>query len=112
FLGQLHPERAEASILYRNLGGNRFKDVSRDVGLVDLSWRGDATAFDVNDDGFPDLYVLDMQGGHHIWLNEGGKHFRDASAAYFPKTPWGGMADKAFDSAGVGRVYLFVTRIN
>jgi len=42
FLGHLHPERAEASILYRNLGGNRFKDVTREVGLADLSWSGDA----------------------------------------------------------------------
>jgi len=112
FLGQLHPERAEASILYRNLGGNRFKDVSRDVGLVDLSWSGDATAFDVNDDGFPDLYVLDMQGGNHIWLNEGGKHFRDATADYFPKTPWGGMGVKVFDFDGDGRLDLFVTSMH
>src|SRR5205809_2089517 len=85
FLGHLRPERAEASILYRNLGGNRFKDVSRDVGLVDLSWTGDATPFDVNDDVFPDLYLLDMQGGDHLGLNEGGKRFRDATAKYFPK---------------------------
>src|SRR5256884_8745353 len=103
FLGQLHPERAEASILYRNLGGNRFKDVSRDVGLVDLSWSGDATAFDVNDDRFPDLYVLAMQGGNHIWLNEGGKHFRDATADYFPKTPWGGMGVKRSEERRVGK---------
>src|SRR4029077_5234328 len=89
FMGHLHPERAEASILSHNLGGNRFKDVTREVGLVDLSWSGDATALDINDDGFPDLYILDMQGGDHLWLNEGGKHFRDATATYFPKPPWG-----------------------
>src|SRR6266851_6506522 len=59
FMGHLHPERAEANILYHNLGGNRFKDVTREVGLVSPSWSGDATALDVNDDGFPDLYILD-----------------------------------------------------
>jgi hypothetical protein len=112
FLGHLHPERAEASILYRNLGGNRFKDVSREVGLVDLSWSGDATALDVNDDGFPDLYVLDMQGGDHLWLNEGGKRFRDATAKYFPKTPWGSMGAKVFDFDGDGRLDLFVTSMH
>ena len=112
FLGHLHPERAEASILYRNLGGNRFKDVSRDVGLVDLSWTGDATAFDVNDDGFPDLYVLDMQGGDHLWLNEGGKRFRDATAKYFPKAPWGSMGAKVFDFDGDGRLDIFVTSMH
>jgi enediyne biosynthesis protein E4 len=112
FAGHLHPERAEASILYHNLGGNRFKDVSREVGLVDLSWSGDATALDINNDGFPDLYILDMQGGDHLWLNEGGKHFRDATAQYFPKTPWGSMGVKVFDFDGDGRLDLFVTSMH
>jgi len=112
FSGHLHPERAEASILYHNLGGNRFQDVSREVGLVDKSWSGDATAVDLNDDGFPDLYVLDMQGGNHVWLNEGGKHFRDATAQYFPKTPWGAMGVKVFDFNGDGRLDVFTTSMH
>ena len=109
FHGHTHPERAEASILYHNLGGNRFKDVTREVGLRDLSWSGDATVIDVNEDGFPDLYFLNMQGANHLWLNEGGKRFRDATSTYFPKTPWGAMGVKAFDFNGDGRVDLFVT---
>ncbi len=112
FMGHLHPERAEASILYHNLGGNRFKDVSGEVGLVDKSWSGDATALDINNDGFPDLYILDMQGGDHLWLNEGGKRFRDATAQYFPKTPWGSMGVKVFDFDGDGRLDLFVTSMH
>jgi enediyne biosynthesis protein E4 len=109
FHGHTHPERAEASILYKNLGGGRFKDVTRETGLVDLSWSGDATVIDVNDDGWPDLYVLDMQGENHLWLNQGGKRFREATQAYFPRTPWGAMGVKAFDFDGDGRVDLFVT---
>jgi len=112
FMGHLHPERAEPSILYRNLGGNRFRDVTREVGLVDRSWSGDATALDVNDDGFPDLYILDMQGGDHLWLNEGGKHFRDATAHYFPKSAWGSMGVKVFDFDGDGRLDLLVTSMH
>jgi len=112
FMGHLHPDRAEASILYHNLGGNRFKDVSRDVGLVDKSWSGDATALDINRDGFPDLYILDMQGGDHLWLNEGGKHFRDATAKWFPKTPWGSMGAKVFDFDGNGQLDIFVTSMH
>jgi len=109
FHGHTHPQRAEASILYRNVGGGRFKDVTREVGLVDLSWSGDATVIDVNDDGLPDLYIPNMQGENHVWLNEGGKHFRDATSEYFPKTPWGAMGVKAFDFDGDGRVDLLVT---
>jgi enediyne biosynthesis protein E4 len=91
FMGHLHPDRAEASILYHNLGDNRFRDVSGETGLVDKSWSGDATSLDINGDGFRDLYVLDMQGADHLWLNVGGKRFRDATSKYFPKTPWGSM---------------------
>jgi enediyne biosynthesis protein E4 len=109
FHGHTHPDRAEPSILYKNLGGGRFKDVTKAVGLVDLSWSGDATVIDANDDGWPDLYVLDMQGENHLWLNEAGKRFRDATRDYFPKTPWGAMGVKAFDFDGDGRVDLFVT---
>lgn len=109
FKGHLHPDRAEASILYKNMGGNRFKDVSRETGLVDVSWSGDATPIDVNEDGYLDLYVLDMQGENHLWLNDHGKRFHDATAQYFPKTPWGAMGVKAFDFNGDGRVDLFVT---
>jgi hypothetical protein len=109
FHGHVHPERAEASILYRNLGGNRFKDVSGETGLVDKSWSGDATILDANDDGRPDLYVVNMLGANHLWLNQGGKRFRDATAEYFPRTPWGAMGVKAFDYDGDGRLDLFVT---
>src|SRR2546421_3497593 len=84
FHGHTHPDRAEASILYHNLGGGRFRDVTRAVGLVDSSWSGDATVLDVNDDGRPDLYILNMQGENHLLLNEDGKRFRDATREYFP----------------------------
>jgi hypothetical protein len=109
FMGHTHPDRAETSILYRNLGGNRFADVTRSTGLIDRSWSGDATAFDANGDGWPDLYVLDMQGANHLWLNEGGRRFRDATSQLFPVTPWGAMGAKAFDFDGDGKLDLFVT---
>lgn len=109
FFAHVLPDRAESSILYRNLGGNRFRDVSRQVGFVDLSWSGDATPIDVNDDGFLDLYLLNMQGENHLWVNEGGKRFRDSTGAYFPRTPFGAMGVKVFDFDGDQRLDLFLT---
>ena len=109
FSGHRFPERTERSVLYRNLGGNRFEDVTEKVGLVDGSWSGDASLTDFNQDGYPDLYILNMQGDDHYWENQGGKRFVDRTAEMFPKTPWGAMGIKAFDSDNDGDLDLFLT---
>jgi hypothetical protein len=109
FSGHLHPDRSETAILYRNLGGNRFRDVTGDVGLGDAGWSGDASVADVNGDGFPDLYTLNMQGGNHYFENENGRRFVDKTAQYFPRTSWGAMGIKFFDYDNDGRSDLFVT---
>ncbi len=109
FSGHLKPERTERSILYRNLGGNKFADVSVDTGLVETGWNGDATILDFNRDGYPDLYVPNMQGDDHYWENQGGKRFVEKTAQYFPKTSWGAMGVKAFDYDNDGLVDLMTT---
>ncbi len=109
FSGHLKPERAERSILYRNLGNRRFADVSEQTGLTDVSWSGDATAMDGNDDGWPDLYVANMLGDDEYYENEGGKRFRRRSRDLFPRTPWGSMGIKVFDVDNDGRLDLLVT---
>ncbi|HVV70731.1 MAG TPA: VCBS repeat-containing protein, partial [Verrucomicrobiae bacterium] len=63
FSGHQYSYRVEHCILYHNEGNGRFKNVTADVGLDKfVSWTGDATFTDLNGDGFPDLYVLNMQG--------------------------------------------------
>jgi enediyne biosynthesis protein E4 len=110
FEGHLHPEaRNERSILYENKGGNRFVDVTEERRLVDLSWSGDASPIDVNGDGWPDLYVLNMQGHDEYYENVGGKYFEKRSRAVFPKTPWGSMGIKAFDYDNDGDLDIMVT---
>ena len=54
----MHADRSENGLLYKNLGGNRFKDVTEKVGLGPAGWSGDASFADVNGDGFPELYTL------------------------------------------------------
>lgn len=109
FVGHKYPERTETSILYRNLGDGRFEDVSRATGLVDTGWAGDATFSDLNRDGWPDLYVLNMQGADHYYENQGGKRFEEKTAALFPRTPWGAMGVKFFDYDGDGLMDLYLT---
>jgi len=109
FEGHLHPDRFEFSVLYRNLGGNKFKDVSAEVGLQDASWSGDAAFADLNGDAFPDLYVLNMQGADHYYENAGSRKFVDKTSEYFPRTPWGAMGVKFFDFDNDGRLDLYLT---
>ena len=64
---------------------------------------------DLNGDGWPDLFVLNMQGTDHYYENAGGREFVDKTAQYFPRTPWGAMGIKFFDYDNDGRPDLFVT---
>lgn len=108
FLGHMKPERTEVSILYRNLGGKKFRDVSKEVNLVDTSWSGDATIVDINNDGWLDLYVVNMQGDDHFYVNQAGRRFEDRTSEYFPKTSWGAMYAKFFDFNQDGLLDLYV----
>lgn len=109
FQGWQFPGRSEQSVLYQNLGGGKFEDVSRKMGLEHLGWSGDATFCDLNLDGFPELYVLNMSGDDKYYENDKGQRFADKTAAFFPKTPWGAMGVKFFDYNLDGLMDLFVT---
>ncbi len=109
FSGHLYADRTEGCILYKNLGNKRFLNVTDKVGLREFGWSGDASFADLNQDGFPDLYVLNMQGNDHYFENINGKAFVDKTDVYFPKTPWGSMGIKFFDFDNDGLMDLFVT---
>ena len=109
FSGHLFPQRTEYSILYRGLGNGRFKDVTQETGLRDGSWSGDCSFADVNQDGFMDLYIVNMQGDDHFYENQQGKTFVEKTDQYFPKTSWGAMGVKFFDANLDGRLDLYIT---
>ena len=109
FSGHLFPERLRQSRLFHNEGGNRFTDVTTQTGLDDLGFSGDATATDFNDDGWPDLYVLNMQGHDNYWVNQDGERFTNRSEDVFPGTPWGAMGVKSFDYDNDGDMDMILT---
>jgi hypothetical protein len=109
FMGHLHPDRFEYPILYKNMGHNRFKDVTDEVGLNPTGWCGDATFADLNGDGRPDLFLLNMAGSSHYYENNGGKEFVDKTSEVFPKTPYGSMGTIFLDYDNDGRPDLFIT---
>ena len=105
----MKPERAEQSALFKNLGQRVFAEVSREVGLLDSSWSGDASPVDFNGDGWQDLYVLNMQGHDSYYENVAGRRFVKKSREAFPKTPWGSMGIKTLDYDNDGRMDLFIS---
>ena len=109
FAGHLHPERSERSILYKNLGGNKFADVTESSGLKNSGWSGDAIPFDYDGDGRTDLYVLNMQGHNELWHNLGGGKFEAVGRRVVPATPWGAMGVQVLDWNGDGKLDLYVT---
>jgi hypothetical protein len=109
FGNHLFASKSEQSILYQNQGENRFVDVSQDVELTDTGWTGDANALDLNEDGWPDLYVPNMQGHDEYYENEGGKRFVRKSREVFPETPWGAMGIGVFDYNQDGQMDILIT---
>ena len=109
FAGQLKPERFEKSIMYKNLGNKRFQDVTKELGLEDNNWTGDACPMDLNRDGWTDLYVLNMQGHDDYYENDQGRSFIRRSREFFPATPWGAMGIQIFDYNNDGPFDIFIT---
>ena len=109
FAGHLKPERTERSLLFRNAGENRFVDVTEEVGIKADGWSGDAVPLDANEDGWPDLYVLNMQGHDQYYENDQGQHFIDKSLAVFPRTSWGAMSAQILDFDNDGHQDLYIT---
>ena len=109
FAGHLKPERTEPSLLFRNAGENRFVDVTKEVGIKADGWSGDAMPLDANEDGWPDLYVLNMQGHDQYYENDRGQRFIDKSLAVFPRTPWGAMSAQLLDFDNDGHQDLYIT---
>jgi hypothetical protein len=70
-------------MLYRNRGDGTFEDVTQSVGL-NVSYYGMGVAIgDIDNDGFPDLFVTGV-GGNHLFRNlpgkAGGRRFVDVTA--------------------------------
>ncbi len=73
--------------LMENIGG-AFVDVSDKAGInYQLSYGLSACVTDVNNDGYPDLYVCnDFLGPDHFYINNGDKTFTEKTSEYFKET--------------------------
>jgi hypothetical protein len=81
--------------LFRNLGGERFEDVTERSGTGDAGFGMAVTVGDVDNDGRPDLYVTN-HGRNTLFWNAGDGVFRDITEA-------AGVGDTL---AGLGATFL------
>lgn len=97
------------NVLYRNLGGLRFQDVTRESGiqLTNLYCRG-ANFADVNGDGFLDLLVAVTGQGVRCFINNGKGHFFDQTPACGLATPYGATSITMADVDGNGTLDIYV----
>ncbi len=70
---------APTNHLYRNEGGGRFADVTREANLAKSGWGNGVCIADFDNDGFDDLYVT-YWGTNVLYRNDGKGKFSDVTA--------------------------------
>jgi hypothetical protein len=99
--------------LFHNLGNGHFEEVSEKLGIRSRRWALAAVAADLRGTGYPDLFVANDYGVSELYLNEGGKRFREAGKetgiGYAPKS---GMSAAVGDVLNEGRFGVYVSNIS
>jgi hypothetical protein len=109
---------AAADRFYRNVGGNRFEDVSEEVGVAGEARFGFQTVvFDLDQDGWLDLYVANDSQGNFMWRNLEGRGFEDVAlrtglALGMNGEPQAGMGVALGDYDGDQALDLYVTNFS
>lgn len=80
--------------LFRNLGDGRFADVTDQAGLAENRFSQGVTVGDINNDGFPDLYVGNI-GANRLYLNNTDGTFHDVTR----ETGSPGVADRRWTTS-------------
>ncbi len=66
-----HARNGGRNVLYRNRGDGTFQDVTEQVGLLRGGWTLSVGSGDLNNDGWPDLYIANDFGPDEFYLNTG-----------------------------------------
>lgn len=108
-----YAENGGRKYLFHNLGNGRFEEVSEKLGIRSRRWALAAVAADLRGTGYPDLFVANDYGVSELYLNEGGKYFREAGKdtgiGYAPKS---GMSAAVGDVLNQGRFGVYVSNIS
>jgi hypothetical protein len=99
--------------LLRNNGDGSFAEVADAAGLTTTRWTLTAATADVDADGDPDLFVANDYGINELYLNEGGRRFREVGrSSNLARTPKSGMNASFGDALNRGTWTIFVSNIS
>jgi len=99
------------NLLFHNLGGGKFEDVTDKMGVGSTRWTLAAASADFNGDGWPDIYLANDYGPEELYLNDHGKRFVLSTAGLESESK-SGMAVALGDAFNSGRLDAFVTNIS
>ncbi|HEU4749025.1 MAG TPA: CRTAC1 family protein [Gemmatimonadaceae bacterium] len=99
------------NLLFRNLGGGRFEDVTDQMGVGSTRWTLAAASADFNDDGWADIYLANDYGPEELYLNDRGRRFTLTTAGLESESK-SGMSVTLGDAFNRGRLDTFVTNIS
>jgi hypothetical protein len=97
------------NVLYRNLGGWKFQDVSAAAGVDAAAWGNGVCAGDPDDDGDLDLYVTNF-GPNLLFRNNGDGTFTESAAAMGLQGSGWSTGCTFFDADADGDLDLYVAR--
>lgn len=101
--GYLNPGEHDA--LLENLGNGHWADITEHAGIADSGYGLSASVGDLNDDGWPDIYVAnDFEGRDHLWMNNGNGTFTERSRGSLQNMSWASMGSEVADLNGDGRL--------
>lgn len=92
---EYEPEKIHRNQLFRNLGDGTYKNVTKKAGVGHEGFGMGITVGDINNDGYPDMYISN-HGPNVLYKNNGNGTFTDISK----------KAGVAGDESSVGAVWL------
>jgi len=102
------PVPAAGNVLYRNLGGWHFADVTDRGGADAVAWSLGCAVGDIDNDGFDDLFVSNI-GENLLFRNQGDGTFTLTPLPSGPRGDLFSTSGAFFDGDGDGYLDLYVT---
>ncbi|HEV2912516.1 MAG TPA: CRTAC1 family protein [Pyrinomonadaceae bacterium] len=99
--------------LFHNLGDGHFEEVSARLGINSRRWALAAAAADLHGTGYPDLFIANDYGVSELFVNEGGKGFREeGKETGVGSAPKSGMNVAFGDIMNQGSLSIYVSNIS